>query len=170
MLRRGAQLRDIHIMTLRNLALAAAVLAAGAMPAAAQDMVLASDPAAVADALGHYGYRAEMMSSNGETYISFTASGSTSRIRFFQCDDSGANCKTILFSYGMDLSNGTTLEKVNEWNAKDLYAVVYADSELDPLLNMTVVTSDVGIPRALFGDYLEIWDLKVGEVKDFFDF
>lgn len=41
---------------------------------------------------------------------------------------------------------------------------------MDPLLNMTVVTSDVGIPRALFGDHLEIWDLKVGQVKDFFDF
>jgi hypothetical protein len=157
-------------MKLRNFALATALLAAGVMPAAAQDTVIASDPAGVADALDQFGYRAESMTEGGESYISFAASGSTSRIRFFQCDDAGANCKTMLFSYGMDLGNGTTLEKVNEWNAKDLYAVVYADSDLDPLLNMTVVTSDVGIPRALFGDYLEIWDLKVGEAKDFFDF
>ena len=158
-------------MTFRTLALATALLVAAATPAAAQDMVLATDPAGVAAALEHFGYRAEIMTgSDDASYISFAASGSTTRIRFFQCDDAGANCRTLLFSYGMDLSDGTTLEKVNEWNSNDLYSVVYADKDMDPLLNMTVVTSDVGIPRALFGDHLEIWDLKVGEVKDFFDF
>ena len=150
--------------------LAAAFAALVVAPAGAQDTVLA-DPDVVAEALSHFGYHPEIMTdSDDSTYVSFAVSGSTTRIRFYQCDDARANCKTMLFSYGMNLPDGTTLEKVNEWNSGDLYVLVYADDDMDPIANMTVVTSDAGISQALFGDFLEIWDVKVGDVKDYFDF
>jgi hypothetical protein len=149
---------------------AAFVVAAAFSPAAQSADVTASDPQGLLDALADLGYQAELKTgTDGSSSISMTIDGSPSSITFYNCDDSEANCETLLFAYGMNFDKGVAVEKANEWNASTIHGFVFTDDDADPWLNMVVVTG-AGISTELFADYMSIWRSRIGAVRDFFDF
>jgi hypothetical protein len=70
--------------------------------------------------------------------------------------------------YGMDLKDGTTADKANEWNADTIHGFIYVDKDMDPWLNLTIATGD-GISDALFADIMKVWRTRVGDAREFFD-
>lgn len=152
-------------------ALLVAALAAVSMTSAARAAdVTAHDPQGVLTALGKLGYQAELKTgTDGASSISLTIDGSPSSIQFYNCDDAKANCETLLFAYGMDMTDGVTLEKANEWNLNTIHGFVYTDETADPWLNLTLPTGD-GISEDLFADVMRMWRQRIGDVQDFFDF
>jgi opacity protein-like surface antigen len=157
-------------MKLRSFAAAAALTAVLAAPAFAAD-VSAKDPQSVLDALAAAGYQGAALSKtdSGRSTISVQVSGSPTYIDFYDCASDFTECYTLLFVYAMDLKDGTTLEKANEWNSKEITGRVSLDRDRDPALDYAFSTFE-GISQAVFEQNLRLWDKKVGQVKDFFDF
>ena len=73
-----------------------------------------------------------------------------------------------MFVYGIDLNDGTTVDKANEWNASTIHGFVYLDKNNDPWLEMTMPIYD-GISPSLFEDVMKIWRSRVGDMRKFFD-
>jgi hypothetical protein len=158
---------------MKLIALAAGVLlaVAPAVPAwAASGNVTAQDPQSVLSALEDLGYKGDLSKrDNGRAQIAITVKNSPTYIDFYNCDDKMADCYTLLFSYGMNLSKGTTLTKANEWNTREINGRIWLDEDDDPWLDYAVVTYD-GIPSGTFSQVMQIWEHQVETVKEFFDF
>ena len=60
-----------------------------------------------------------------------------------------------LAASGIDLTDGTTVDKANEWNASTIHGFVYLDKNNDPWLEMTMPIYD-GISPSLFEDVMKI--------------
>jgi hypothetical protein len=159
-------------MKIAALAGAVALATLLAAPAMAQDkLVTAKDPQSVLDALQAAGYQGAELSKtdSGRSSIKIQISGSPTYIDFYDCANDMTECYTLLFIYAMDLDDGTTLEKANEWNAQEITGRVSLDRDRDPALDHTLSTFE-GISQSVFEQNLRLWDRKVGDVKDFFDF
>lgn len=112
-------------------------------------------PAALVAALQAKGYQAELGTTAGESSIGSGAGGVKFKIFFENCTG-GKACTTVTFFTGFT-NIDATLVKVNEWNRQNRFAYAYIDKENDPVLRMDVDLDHPGIPRANFGEYLDIW-------------
>lgn len=154
-------------MKLATFALAAAMTAAAAAPTMAAD-ITAQDPKTVLDALNQLGYQASLTTAaNGVTSIEMKIEGSPTYVDFWNCDDDNTNCRTFMLVYGIDLTDGSTAEKANEWNADTIHGFVYLDKNNDPWLNLTVRTDD-GISETVFESIMKIWRTRIGDMRDFY--
>lgn len=156
---------------MKSLSFAAAGLAAAlfAAPVLAAN-VTAADPESVRKALADQGYAAELSTSaDGVTSIAMTVDGSPSYVDFWNCDDDKTNCKTLMLVYGMDLTDGTTAEKANEWNFDTIHGFIYLDKNNDPWLNLTIATGIDGISPELFNSIMLTWRNRIGDAREFFD-
>lgn len=159
-------------MKIAVFAAAAAFAALSVAPVMAADsLVTAKDPQSILDALQAAGYQgAELTKTdNGRSSIKVQISGSPTYIDFYDCAKDYTDCYTLLFIYAMDLTDGTTLEKANEWNSNEITGRVYLDRDRDPAIDYAFSTFD-GVPQDVFKQNIQLWDRKVGQVKDFFDF
>ncbi len=66
----------------------------------------------------------------------------------YNCDKN-RRCTEFLFSVGFDLPEGMSLEKVNEWNSRQLAGRAYLDDENDPWLDHVVSILDKNDDSAL---------------------
>jgi len=156
-------------MKLASFAAVALAAAAFTAPVLAAD-VTAANPESVRKALADLGYTAELTTSaSGVSSISLNVDGSPTYVDFWNCDDKKANCETLMLVYGMDLADGTTAEKANEWNFDTIHGFVYLDENMDPWLNITVPTGMDGISTDLFGTIMRTWRNRIGDARDFFD-
>ena len=157
-------------MKITTLAAAAAFAALSAAPALAAN-VTAKDPQTVIDALSAAGYQGAKLTKtdSGRSSIEVQISGSPTYIDFYDCANDMTECYTLLFVYAMDLTDGTTLEKANEWNAQEITGRVSLDRDRDPALDYAFSTFE-GVSQDVFEQNVKLWDKKVGQVKDFFDF
>ncbi len=126
-----------------------------ASPAAAQ-MVSAKNPQTLVSSLQAKGYSAELGQEDGAPRIKSGAGGLQFTIFFSNCE-AGANCSTVSFVTGFSDVDNVKLATVNEWNRKNRFARAYIDGEQDPMLVMDIDLDHAGIPRANFGEYLDIW-------------
>jgi len=158
-------------MKITTFAAAAAFAALSVAPTLAADTVTAKDPQSIVDALAAAGYQgAELTKTDsGRSSIKVQISGSPTYIDFYDCANDMTECYTLLFVYAMDLTDGTTLEKANEWNAQEITGRVSLDRDRDPALDYAFSTFD-GVSQDVFAENVKLWDKKVGQVKDFFDF
>jgi hypothetical protein len=106
---------------------------------------------------------------SGRTSISVQISGLKTYIDFYDCADDLTDCYTLLFNVALDLRKGTTMEKANEWNSKQITGRVWLDDNLDPTLDFAFSTFK-GVPADTFEQNVKLWDKKIGDLKDFFDF
>ena len=157
-------------MKITTLAAAAALAALSVTPALAAN-VTAKDPKSVLDALAAAGYQGAELSKtdSGRSSIKVQISGSPTYIDFYDCAKDMTDCYTLLFVYAMDLTDGTTLEKANEWNAQEITGRVSLDRDRDPALDYAFSTFE-GVTQEVFEQNVKLWDRKVGQAKDFFDF
>ena len=132
--------------------------------------ISARDPQSVMDALKTLGYpgKLEKMDS-GRTSIAVQVSGLKTYIDFYDCADDLTDCYTLLFNVSLDLKKGTTLDKANEWNSKQITGRVWLDDNKDPTLDYSFSTFN-GVSEDTFDQNVKLWDKKIGDLKDFFDF
>jgi hypothetical protein len=148
----------------------AVAMALGTAPALAAGTVTAKDPEAVVKALAEIGYKGELNKlDSGRSSISVQISGLKTFVDFYDCADDLTDCYTLLFNVALDLNDGTTLEKENDWNGKEITGRVSLDRNRDPTLDFALSTFD-GIPTDTFNQNVKLWDKKIGDFKDFFDF
>ena len=148
--------------------LGAAGLIAATSSALAEN-VDATDPAKLVSIVQSLGYRASLDRDNvGDPMIRSSASGTDFIIYFDGCDD-GAACKSLLFKVGYDLTEGTTLEAVNEWNKQTLFGRAYLDDENDPWLEMSV-SLDGGVTEENFADHFDWWEVVLVDFEEHIDF
>lgn len=132
--------------------------------------VTARDPQSVLGALTDAGYPGKMEKmDSGRTSIAVQISGLKTYIDFYDCADDLTDCYTLLFNVSLDLTDGTTLDKVNEWNSQQITGRIWLDKNNDPTLDFAVSTFD-GFTADVFAQNLKLWDKKIGDFKDFFNF
>lgn len=149
-------------MNARSLAL---ILALGTATPVFAANVQAEYPAAIAELMKTFGYRAELTTDDqGDPKIKSSAGGANFSVYFYGCKN-GKDCTSIQFSAGFDLTDGTTLEVVNDWNTAKRYGKVYLDSENDPYIEMDINLEFGGIGEETFRDTLDIWDRLVSDFK-----
>ncbi len=149
---------------------AALAMFAATGPALAVDTVTARDPQTVLDALADMGYRGKLEKmDSGRASIAVAISGLNTFIDFYDCADDMTDCYTLFFVVLLDLKEGATLKKGNDWNAQEITGRVSLDENGDPQLDYALSTFE-GIPYSVFEQSMKLWDRKIGDFKDFFDF
>lgn len=134
------------------------------------DNVTARDPQSVLTELKNLGYPGKMEKmDSGRTSIAVQISGLKTYIDFYDCADDLTDCYTLLFNVSLDLKKGTTLDKANEWNSKQITGRVWLDDNKDPTLDFAFSTFN-GVSADTFDQNVKLWDKKIGDLKDFFDF
>lgn len=139
---------------------------AGLNSAVAEEWVDATRPERLVSVIQELGYRAKLESDNlGEPMIRSSVGGTDFSVLFFGCDQKSHDaCKLLLFKVGYDLTDGTTLEVINDWNRTKLVGRAYLDDEDDPWLEMTV-NLDAGVSRKNFEDTFDWWEVTVEEFE-----
>ena len=132
--------------------------------------ITARNPQTILDALAALGYPGKMdKMDSGRTSIAVQISGLKTYIDFYDCADDLTDCYTLLFNVSLDLKKGTTPDKANEWNSKQITGRVWLDENKDPTLDYSLSTFN-GVSEDNFDQNVKLWDKKIGDLKDFFDF
>ncbi|HZY50813.1 MAG TPA: YbjN domain-containing protein [Devosia sp.] len=137
---------------------------------ASGDLVTATNPQSVLDALSAAGYPGKLdKMDSGRTSIAVKISGLNTFIDFYDCADDLTDCYTLLFNVSLDLKEGTTLDEANKWNSDQITGRVWLDKNNDPTLDFALSTFK-GMPADTFEQNLKLWDTKIGDFKDAFHF
>lgn len=150
--------------------LAAAALAAGMTAAGAASAYQVRDGGItakeVAEVLQSKGYKAEITTDSvGDPKVRSATDGTDFSILFYGCNK-GPRCAAIQFMVGFNLRNGTTYERMNEWNRKNNFGKAYLDDEMDPFLNMTIDTEHGFLTEGLANN-LDTWASVMPQFKKF---
>ncbi len=133
-----------------------------------EGMISAADPQTIIDLLQSKGFRASLTTdSYGDPQIETAAEGVDYTVDFYGCTD-GANCDSVLFTVGFNMDDGTTYEYINEWNKTHAIAGAYVDEEMDPFLDMYVLTKS-GVPSETFDAAIDEWTMTLSEFIDYID-
>jgi hypothetical protein len=150
-------------------AAACAVLAVGLLAAPAQARPLRGGARIeqVAEVLRHAGLPATLgVDAQGDPSIKSELNGESFDV-FCYTNDKGL-CVAIQFSTAYDLPDGTTYERVNQWNREHRYAQASVDAEMDPFLDMAVEV-ERGASSELIEEILKDWLELFGAWQDYFD-
>lgn len=133
-------------------------------------LIDATDPERIADTIRELGYRARLEASDDASASIFSSVGGTEFvIQFLGCDDDNENCGVLLFKAGFDLDEGTTLEKVEEFNEMTLIGRAWLDDENDPWLEYSVNLFG-GVTQTNFADTFDWWEVIVAEFENHIGF
>ena len=134
------------------------------------DILDATDPKRIAEAIQDLGYRAKLEVDSDDTATILSSVGGTEFIiQFLACDNGNLDCRVLLFKVGYDLSAGTTQEVVEEWNETTLIGRAWRDEEEDPWLEYAVNLYG-GVTRENFEDTFDWWEIIVGQFENYIDF
>ncbi|WP_299925425.1 YbjN domain-containing protein [uncultured Pelagimonas sp.] len=138
------------------------------LAAAAQSQVDASDANVLANLLKAEGYQLDITTDKvGDPLLKGKLDGTNYDIFFYDCTNN-ANCRTIQFQVGYDMTNGMSLQRANQWNSDMRYATVHLDNEMDPFLQMDL-NIDYGVSAENFVDNFKMWSNVLGQFEDFID-
>jgi hypothetical protein len=148
-----------------NLVAAAALLATTlAATATAQSLVSAENPAELVSIIQALGFQAQIDKDNvGDPLIRSSSSGVDFSIYFYGCTKN-KRCQSLQFIAGYNLTDGTTLAVLDEWNEEKRFASAYLDDEDDPFLQMDVNTEG-GITQQNFEKTFDLWQSLKGEFE-----
>jgi Putative bacterial sensory transduction regulator len=155
------------------LALAAVTLCvAGARPAQAEicatEVICASNPQGMVDAIRALGYKAVLeKDSDGNPEISTAASGYDYSIYFDDCDNH-VNCSAIQFyiSFAKDPANSEKL--ANDWNLTRRMGKMYFDPKDGSITMDYELSTAGGLNQKNFADVVAWWEASLGELQTFF--
>jgi hypothetical protein len=146
-----------------------ALAMAFSVSAPAQSIVSAENPGELASVIQKLGFQAKLEEDNvGDPVIRSSAGGVEFTIYFYDCTNN-KRCKSLHFTAGYDLPDGTTLEMVQQWNADKRFASAYLDAENDPFLQMDINT-DGGVTEQNFESSFELWQALKGEFENHIGF
>lgn len=147
----------------------AAYVAAGFLSAAQADSVVASDPDDIVTIIQNMGYKASLETdAEGDPKIQSSAAGSTFQIYFYGCTDN-AECRSVQFSSGYDLTNGTNAAVMNDWNRRKRFGRAFIDDEGDPWIKLDLNLDEGGTTIGNFQDTFEVWELLLGQFEEHID-
>ena len=150
--------------------LAIAVLGTTFAHGSIAELVDATDPDGLITTIQDLGYRAKLDSDGaGDPMILSSVGGTDFSIYFYGCKGANVACKSLLYKVGYDLSDGTTLEVINNWNETSLFGRAYMDDENDPWLELSV-NMDGGVSQMNFEDTFDWWEVIVGRFETHIDF
>ncbi len=153
-------------MRLNGLYAIAAVAMITVATSATAQTVDAARPSSLVAALQEGGYKAALdTDGSGDPRIKSAASGANFSIYFYGCT-ANTNCKSIQFSTSYTVKPKLTLQKINEWNAKNRFAQAYLDQDGDPVIQFDVVLQN-GAPSRLFLASVERWTTAMGAFQTF---
>lgn len=161
-------------MTLTKSMTAAALLGAitvsgTAYAQTAPTLVTAENPAAIVAVIQALGFQARLdKDSGGDPLIRSSSNGVDFGIYFYGCTKN-KKCKSIQFSAGYDLDDGTTLDVIDDWNEMKRFASAYLDNENDPFLQMDV-NMEGGITQENFEKNFDLWQTLKGQFEDHIHF
>ena len=136
--------------------------------AQAQSIVSAEDPGALIAIIQELGFQAKLEKDDvGDPVILSSSGGVDFRIYFYECKNN-KRCKSLHFSVGYDLADGSSLDAVQQWNADKRFASAYLDGESDPFLQMDVNTEG-GVTQQNFENTFQLWQSLKGEFEQFID-
>ena len=131
------------------------------------DMVCASDPQTVVDALQREGYRAKLDKDNsGDPMISSAATGYNFDIFFYGCEEK-KQCDSLQFSVTFDSDKTDTPKLANEWNVGNRFGKAAINDKNQFQLRYDVATIG-GLNKTNFKDSLDWWSAVLGDLKVFF--
>lgn len=140
-----------------------------AVEAAGQPVISAENPQQVAELIRDLGFQAKLETDNvGDPVIRSSSSGVEFSIYFYDCKNN-KRCKSLHFTAGYDLDEGSSLEAMQQWNADKRFASAYLDDESDPFLQMDVNTEG-GVTRENFESTFDLWQSLKGEFEGFIGF
>lgn len=146
-----------------GLALAAGLLAAPAAEAATRGSISGEEIAAVLRAAGATEVTAGQDDSGDPTVVA-TMQGAQFQVLMYDCDEQD-RCTSVQFRSGYDLSDGMTLETLNEWNASMRYGNAWLDDVDDPYIELDLDltgSSDEQVSR-----YVDVWSAMMTRFQDF---
>jgi hypothetical protein len=134
--------------------------------AEAQTIVSAEHPDQLVSIIQDLGFQAKLEKDNvGDPVIRSSSDGVDFRIYFYECKNN-KRCRSLHFSVGYDLGDGSSLDAVQQWNADKRFASAYLDAEADPFLQMDINTEG-GITQENFENSFHLWQSLKGEFEKF---
>ncbi|WHO37140.1 YbjN domain-containing protein [Sphingobium sp. AP49] len=134
----------------------------------AANLVCASRPQSVVEALQGAGYKAALTKnkSSGNPMIESAASGYNFTVYFYGCEKA-ANCNSLQFAINFADDGGNTPELANKWNqSKRFIQMSIAD---DKTLDVAYDVSTIGgLNQDNFADVVDWWAVMLGELGKFF--
>ncbi len=147
--------------------LAATVLGA-ASPASARPMQGGVTVDDVARALDQKNFPVEVANEateQGAARIRSELEGTKFFVRFFGCRSDG-RCASIQFVAAYDLPDGTTLDKMNLWNAEYRFGRAYLDAERDPYVAFDADLERGATPEAV-SNTVDVWAAVLTQFRSF---
>ncbi len=146
---------------------AVGVTCVGTLPAAAQT-VTAQDPASVLGAMQTYGLAATLgKDDKGQPKIEFKIEGLNSTLFFFGCDAQGANCISVGFDVGFEITPPFTADAANTWNQSNRFGAAYSDEKGVARLAMDMNMVGAGVSRDSFDETLKAWGKAIANFKPY---
>lgn len=134
--------------------------------ALAEDQLIdATDPVALRDAIQEAGYQAKLDTDNqGDPMIKGRMSHSNYQMYFYGCKDH-KNCGSLLIKVGYDMKQKPfAIDKMNEWNLNKRFGTAYLDKDGDPNLKMSINLWG-GTTKKNFGDTILFWQEAVTDFE-----
>jgi len=132
----------------------------------AANMVCASNPKSIIDAMQQAGYRAELTTDGvGDPQIYSSASGYKYSVMFYDCTDHKA-CKSLQFQASFDVVAGVDGDYVNKWNEQKRF-VRAALEDGDTFYLRYDLSTTGGLNQKNFADVLDWWELLLGDYSKF---
>jgi hypothetical protein len=125
-----------------------------------------ADPQVLLRALERAGMEAEIgAASDGDPKINSTDKAHPFVVNFYDCDKQHAHCPYVQISQGWNLEKGTTAEKMEAWNADNVWGQAYLDDENDPWLALTVNFKG-GVTPEYVDDMIHWWSVIEGDFQN----
>ncbi len=151
------------------IALALGLLVAAPMQGAAQTLIVASDPAGIAQVITNHGYRAALeKTQSGNPIIRSAADGVNFDLFFYGCTD-GADCRSIRFVAGFRMNPAPTVEQMNDWNKSKTIGMAYVADNGSARLGHFVALGG-GVTDANFRAAFDLWRVALRQYADHIGF
>ena len=134
---------------------------------AGPDLVTASDPQSVHQAMTSYAPATLTRTEDGDPVIEAQypegkdAGGYS--VYFIDCED-GKDCRSVLFYTWWD-TDEVTLDAVNDWNETSKFGRAYIDEDGNPAVEMSVNLYG-GVTRDNFVDSVDWWDVLTSDFSE----
>jgi crotonobetainyl-CoA:carnitine CoA-transferase CaiB-like acyl-CoA transferase len=125
-----------------------------------------ADPETMANALERAGYEVDITEAkDGDPRIESTDDDKPFAVNFYDCNDQHERCGYVQITQGWNLKKGIELEKIDSWNADNVWGQAYRDDEKDPWLAL-VINFKGGVTPEYVDDMLEWWAVIVDDFEE----
>jgi hypothetical protein len=147
--------------------LAVASLGVAPTALAAQSLVDATDPAAIAEIARGYGAVEVTTDAVGDPMLRGRMEGVQYLVLFYGCE-AGRNCTNIQFQAAWVNNGSTTEQDLEAWNRDNRFGKAHMDAEYDPIIQWDVNLFG-GVSRANLDDTFDWWRVVLDKFETYLD-